>query len=41
MRVVDFSERTVPGGMWYEVMCTSCLFREDAFKPRRKPPKRQ
>ncbi len=35
MRRVQFSERTVRGGMWYEVMCQGCCFRMDVFKPRR------
>lgn len=35
MRRVHYSERTVRGGVWYEVMCQQCLYRMDEFKPRR------
>ena len=36
MQEVKNSGRTVPGGMWHEVMCHNCGFRMDEFKPRRK-----
>ena len=35
MRAIPGSDRTVKGGTWYELICTSCLFRMDAWKPRR------
>lgn len=35
MNVVDHSQRTVPGGIWYVSMCPNCLHRADVFKPRR------
>lgn len=36
MQTVRYSERTVPGGLWYEVMCHNCCFRMDEFKPTRR-----
>jgi predicted Zn finger-like uncharacterized protein len=38
MRVLENSQRTVRGGVWYEVICPNCLLRKDAFKPRRTGP---
>ena len=35
MRVLDGRERTVPGGVWYELICPRCLYRFDEFRPRR------
>ena len=36
MRRVQYSERTVRGGMWYEARCHNCGHVEDVFVPRRK-----
>jgi len=36
MREVEYSQRTVPSGTWYEIVCPRCLHRADVFKPRRR-----
>ena len=35
MPMVPHSARTVVGGIWFERMCPTCLYRVDVFAPRR------
>ncbi len=35
MRLLENSQRTVPLGTWFEVICPRCRYRVDVYKPRR------
>ena len=35
VRPIVGSDRTVKGGLWYEVYCRNCGYRADRFVPRR------